>query len=141
MTPTITARQWKRSASSVRSNSPALRAIARPRLSAAAQVIGWCEPRRVSVDPGEPRAKRLESILDAFGDVGGVGPWELLDDHDQSGSAVDDGIPDERLVIDLDLCDVTERDCRRLPLEPWQPRQDRSASPTSASPGGAAASQ
>jgi hypothetical protein len=44
--------------------------------------------------------------LDTLGDIGGVGTRELLDDHDQSGSAVDNGIPNERLVIDLDLCDV-----------------------------------
>jgi hypothetical protein len=43
-------------------------------------------------------------------DFGGVGPRELLDDHDQSGAAVDDGISNERLVIDLDLCDVAERE-------------------------------
>jgi hypothetical protein len=64
----------------VRSKSPALRAI----------------------------AKRLESSLDAFGDLRGVGSGELLHDHDQSGPAVDNGIPDQRLVIDFDLCDVTE---------------------------------
>ncbi len=43
-------------------------------------------------------------------DLDGVGVRELLDDHEETGLVLDDGVADERLVVEDDGPDVTQRE-------------------------------
>jgi hypothetical protein len=65
------------------------------------------EPRRIGFDPAQARPKRLERLLHVARDLGGAYSGELLDDQDQTRLAIDHRVPDQRLMINLDVGDVT----------------------------------
>ena len=57
----------------------------------------------------QARLELLKRLLDAAGDFKRVAPRKLLDDEQQPRMAVDDGIADQRLMVLLDIGDVTQR--------------------------------
>ena len=73
-----------------------------------ADVVRRPEHRRIAGDAGQTGAERLQGILDPFGDLSSADSGELLDDQEQAGSTRDDGVTDQRLVIDLDVGDVAQ---------------------------------
>ena len=83
------------------------------------------EDRRVDLDALEARPQLLERLLDAAGDVERVGPRELLDDEHDARAVVDDGVAEQRLVVQrrgsatsrqrdlLAVCALERRRCAR----------------------------
>ncbi len=65
---------------------------------------------RVDLDALETRTQLREGLLDAAGDVEGVGPRELLDDQHDPWAVVDDGVTDQRLEVEDELRDVGQGD-------------------------------
>src|SRR5215212_3550468 len=62
-------------------------------------VGGRPEDPRVDLHAGEAGPQILERVLDPGGNLGGVGAGELLHDEQQAAAvAVDDSVPDQRLV-------------------------------------------
>jgi hypothetical protein len=72
--------------------------------------IGRPEDRRVDLDPLQARSQLVERILDATRDIEGVRPRELLDDEHQARTVVDDGVPDERLMVLDQIGDIGQAD-------------------------------
>ena len=72
------------------------------------EVVGG---RKIEVSvrmPVSPGSQRLEGILAHPRSPPRVGAGELLDDEHEPGAALDDGVPDQRLVVDRDRRDVRE---------------------------------
>ena len=94
--------------------------------------------RAMPVRPGR-RASRASSTPSVTSRVLGAG--ELLDHQDQPGPPVDDGVADQRLVVDLDVSDVGELAAGpRCPRPaPCPARPGRRSSPAGGAPGAAAA--
>ena len=61
-----------------------------------------------NVIPGRPGLQRIDHLVDVPRDIERVAPRELLHDQQQARAVLDDGVADERLVIDLDVGDLTE---------------------------------
>ena len=57
------------------------------------------EDRGVDLYVREAWPQRVERLIDPAGHMQRVGPWELLDDEQESWTAVDDRVAGERLVI------------------------------------------
>ena len=57
----------------------------------------------IDVQIRKTRPHRIQRVVDSLGDLQGVGPREFLDDEQQTRTAVDDGVADERLMT-FDTC-------------------------------------
>src|SRR6202022_2174610 len=53
----------------------------------------------VDLDSGQTRSQRRESLLDASGDIGGVGLWEPVDREHEARTAGQDSVTDEGVVV------------------------------------------
>ena len=64
----------------------------------------------VDLDALQARPHLLDGVFDAPGDVERVRPRQLLDDEHQPGTVVDDGVAQERLVVDHDVGHVAQEE-------------------------------
>ena len=74
------------------------------------------EDRRVDLYAGQSRLELIHRRLDPVGDLQRVGAAELLDDEHDARSVVDDGVADQRAVVDDDLAHVGESQHLTVPL-------------------------
>ena len=57
----------------------------------------------VDLDPGKTGLQRRQGLVHPARHVQGVGPWQLLDDHHEARTTIDDRVPDHRPGIPLHL--------------------------------------
>ena len=70
--------------------------------------VRLAEDGGVERDPGQAGLQRIDHLVHVPRDVERVAPRELLHDQQQARAVLDDGVTDKRLVIDLDVRDLTE---------------------------------
>ena len=82
-------------------------AIVRLSIDSSMKVAGRKIVESISM-PGSPGLQRREHLLDAARHVERVGPRQLLDDHHQADSVVDDGIADHRPGVPVHVGDIAQ---------------------------------